>query len=152
MTDDLPRILAALEKVDGVTVASAWPREPPVVPVVLVTLAGERAADHRDDRWYLTELEYYVRVFAAKSGELRRVLAAVDEAMRALGYDLAFRWDEPGEGWRQAAMRYKTSTGALRSLSKIPLNIGDCNQLLCLNATGTSLKINVIRHFIGFEN
>ena len=25
MTDDLPRILAALEKVDGVTVASAWP-------------------------------------------------------------------------------------------------------------------------------
>lgn len=108
MTDDLPRILAALEKVDGVTVASAWPREPPTVPVVLVTLAGERAADHRDDRWYLTELEYYVRVFAAKSGELRRVAAAVDDAMRALGYDLAFRWDEPGEGWRQAAMRYKT--------------------------------------------
>ena len=34
--------------------------------------------------------------------------AAVDDAMRALGYDLAFRWDEPGEGWRQAAMRYKT--------------------------------------------
>ena len=91
MTDDLPRILSALEKVDGVTVTSAWPREPPAVPVVLVTLAGERAADRRDDRWYLTELEYYV-----------------DDAMRALGYDLAFRWDEPGEGWRQAAMRYKT--------------------------------------------
>ena len=108
MTDDLPRILSALEAVDGVTVTSAWPREPPAVPVVLVTLAGERAADRRDDRWYLTELEYYVRVFAAKSGELRRVAAAVDDAMRALGYDLAFRWDEPGEGWRQAAMRYKT--------------------------------------------
>lgn len=108
MTDDLPRILSALEKVDGVTVTSAWPREPPAVPVVLVTLAGERAADRRDDRWYLTELEYYVRVFAAKSGELLRVLAAVDDAMRALGYDLAFRWDEPGEGWRQVAMRYKT--------------------------------------------
>lgn len=75
MTDDLPRILSALEKVDGVTVTSAWPREPPAVPVVLVTLAGERAADRRDDRWYLTELEYYVRVFAAKSGELRRVVA-----------------------------------------------------------------------------
>lgn len=45
MTDDLPRILSALEKVDGVTVTSAWPREPPAVPVVLVTLAGERAAD-----------------------------------------------------------------------------------------------------------
>ena len=85
MTDDLPRILSALEKVDGVTVTSAWPREPPAVPVVLVTLAGERAADRRDDRWYLTELEYYVRVFAAKSGELRRVVAAVDDAMRALG-------------------------------------------------------------------
>ena len=108
MTDDLPRILTALEKVDGVTVTSAWPREPPAVPVLLVTLAGERAADRRDDRWYLTELEYYVRVFAAKSGELRRVAAAVDGVMRALGYDLAFRWDEPGEGWRQAAMRYKT--------------------------------------------
>ena len=54
MTDDLPRILSALEAVDGVTVTSAWPREPPAVPVVLVTLAGERAADRRDDRWYLT--------------------------------------------------------------------------------------------------
>ena len=112
MTDDLPRILSALEKVDGVTVTSAWPREPPAVPVVLVTLAGERAADRRDDRWYLTELEYYVRVFAAKSGELRRVVAAVDGAMRDLGSDLAFRWDEPGEGWRQAAMRPKTRRAA----------------------------------------
>lgn len=73
MTDDLPRILSALEKVDGVTVTSAWPREPPAVPVVLVTLAGERAADRRDDRWYLTELEYYVRVFG---GQKRRAGAA----------------------------------------------------------------------------
>ena len=107
MTDDLPRILAALEAVDGVTVTSAWPREPPAVPVVLVTLAGERAADRRDDRWYLTELEYYVRVFAAKSADMRRVCSAVDDAMSVLGYELTFRWEEPGEGWRQTAMRYR---------------------------------------------
>ena len=106
--EEQTRILTALGRIEGIEATTAWPREPPRKPVALVTLAGERAADRRDDRWYLTELEYYVRVFAAKSGELRRVVAAVDGAMRALGYDLAFRWDEPGEGWRQAAMRYKT--------------------------------------------
>ena len=106
MTDDLPRILGALEQLDGLTVASAWPREPPAVPVVLVTLAGERAADRRDDRWYLTELEYYVRVFAAKSGDLRRVAAAVDDAMRALGYD----WPSAGTSRARAGARRPCAT------------------------------------------
>ena len=106
--EEQARILTALGRIEGIEATTAWPREPPRKPVALVTLAGETTTDRRDDHRYLTELEYYVRVFAAKSGELRRVLAAVDEAMRALGYDLAFRWDEPGEGWRQAAMRYKT--------------------------------------------
>ena len=91
------------------TVTSAWPREPPAVPVVLVTLAGERAADRRDDRWYLTELEYYVRVFAAKSGELRRVVAAVDDAMRALGYD-------PGLPLGRAGRRLAAGGHALQNL------------------------------------
>ena len=52
-------------------------------------------------------LIHILRVFAAKSGELRRVVAAVDDAMSVLGYELTFRWEEPGEGWRQTAMRYR---------------------------------------------
>ena len=48
-----------------------------------------------------------MRVFAAKSADMRRVCSAVDEAMAALGYERTFRWEEPGEGWRQTAMRYR---------------------------------------------
>lgn len=105
--DEQTRILTALACIDGIEATTAWPREPPRVPVALATLAGETTTDRRDDRRYLTELEYYVRVFAAKSAEMRRVCSAVDEAMAALGYERTFRWEETGEGWRQTAMRYR---------------------------------------------
>ena len=105
--DDAPRILEALNGIDGLTVVSAWPREEASGPVALVTLASEVAADRRDDRAYLTALEYYVRVFAAKSGEMREMCAAVDEVMEALGYERVMRWEEPGDGLRQTVMRYR---------------------------------------------
>ena len=107
MTDDTPRIVRALNAVDGLTVTAAWPTEPPSAPVVLVTLAGQSAADRRDDVWYLTEMNYYVRVFAPRRDALMRACDAADAAMRALGYEPVFRWDEPGEGWRQIATRYR---------------------------------------------
>lgn len=108
LKDDAPRILDALRQVEGITVTTAWPKEEPTRPVVLLTLAGDTPADHRDDQEYLTELEYYVRVFAAKAADMRRICAAVQDAMEALGYRRTFRWEEPGEdgGWRQTALRY----------------------------------------------
>ena len=107
MPDDAPRIQDALCQIDGLTVTTAWPREPSQGPVALVTLAGDSPADYRDGRRYLTELEYYVRVFAAKAAVMRAMCAAVNQAMEGLGYERTFRWEEPGEGWRQTAMRYK---------------------------------------------
>lgn len=107
MTDEDTRILTALGGIEGADVVTAWPREPGLIPVVMLTLAGESAADRRDDRIYLIEYEYYVRVFAAKAADLRRVRAAVDDVMDSLGYACVLRWDEPGDGWRQTAMRYR---------------------------------------------
>ena len=105
--EEQARILTALGRIEGIEATTAWPREPPRKPVALVTLAGETTTDRRDDHRYLTELEYYVRVFAANSADMRRVCSAVDDAMSVLGYELTFRWEEPGEGWRQTAMRYR---------------------------------------------
>lgn len=64
--EEQARILTALGRIEGIEATTAWPREPPRKPVALVTLAGETTTDRRDDHRYLTELEYYVRVFAAK--------------------------------------------------------------------------------------
>lgn len=108
LLDDGGRILQALRQAcAGATVTTAWPRESPQRPVILVTLAGDSPADYRDDRRYLTELEYYVRVFAARADDMRRACADVHTALEGLGYELTFRWEEPGEGWRQTALRYK---------------------------------------------
>ncbi len=107
LIDDTLRILNAMRELENVTVTTKWPKGEAKIPVVLVTLAGDRSADRRDDRRYLTELEYYVRVFAAKADDMRCTCAAVHTAMEGLGYELTFRWEEPGEGWRQTAMRYK---------------------------------------------
>lgn len=108
LTDDAPRILTALRTAcPAAEVTTAWPREPPAAPTILVTLAGDSPADWRDDRRYFTELEYLVRVFAAKAADMRAVCGEVHEAMEALGYTLAFRYEEPGDGWRQTALRYK---------------------------------------------
>ena len=76
--EEQARILTALGRIEGIEATAAWPREPPRKPVALVTLAGETTTDRRDDHRYLTELEYYVRVFAAKSADMRRVCSAVD--------------------------------------------------------------------------
>ncbi len=107
LIDDTLRILNAMRELENVTVTTKWPKGEAKIPVVLVTLAGDRSADRRDDRRYLTELEYYVRVFAARADDMRRACADVHTALEGLGYELTFRWEEPGEGWRQTALRYK---------------------------------------------
>lgn len=107
MTDDAPRIAEALRKIDGITVTTAWPKEKPNKTVVLVTLAGDRPVDWRDNKEYLTELEYYVRVFTAKADEMRRVCGMVHKNMEELGYEKSFRWEDEGQDMRQTTLRYK---------------------------------------------
>lgn len=107
LVDDAPRVVEALRAINGVTVGTTWPKAEIRQPYVLITLAGDRSADNRDDQRYLTELEYYIRVFTDKAEAMRRVCNAVHAAMEALGYVLTFRWEEPGEGRRQTALRYR---------------------------------------------
>lgn len=107
LTDDTARILEALRGIPDVTVATKWPVEVIGQPVLLVTLAGDKAVDYRDNRAYLCELEYYVRVFAARGEDMRNAASAAHEAMEALGYTKVFRWEESGEDAHQTVFRYK---------------------------------------------
>lgn len=107
LKDDKPRILAELAKIEGVKQAlSAWPKDWGKLPCVVVSLASNQPVEYRDDREYVTELEYYVRVFAAKEAERADVASKVDDAMLSLGYTRGMHYEEDGEGIRQMAMRY----------------------------------------------
>ena len=108
LIDDKPRILAALAAVWGVKKAlPAWPKTWAELPCVVVTEAGNKPVDYRDDKIHVVELEYYVRVFTETAQERSTIASAVDDAMGALGYRRSFSWEEDGEGGRQKALRYK---------------------------------------------
>ena len=54
---------------EGVTVTTAWPKEEPKGRWCCLP-GGDSPADHRDDQEYLTELEYYVRIFTVKAEDM----------------------------------------------------------------------------------
>ncbi|MDD3410517.1 MAG: hypothetical protein PHY12_06875 [Eubacteriales bacterium] len=100
-------ILSALRALEGVKlVATNWPKALDTTPCVLLMQAGESAADYRDDAEYLTEIEWYVRVFCKKDEQQRTLCRAVHEAMEALGYRRTFRWDEGAADVRQTVFRF----------------------------------------------
>lgn len=108
LLDDKPRVLAALEQIPGVTEAlPAWPKDFARVPVIVVTEAGQEVADRRDDRRYLQQLEYYVRVFAKGTAQLTRIADAADDVMTELGYELTFAWEDDSAEVRQKVLRYR---------------------------------------------
>ena len=101
-------IKEALKAIPNVKlVDTKWPEQFKTTPCIIFNLAGETGEDFRDDKEYLTELEWYVRVFAAKEADLWAIADAAKEAMEGLGYVRTFRWEEPGTGIRQVAIRMK---------------------------------------------
>lgn len=110
LLDDKPRILAALGALPNVKAALPdWPESWQKLPCVVVTESANQAAEYRDDEEHITELEYYVRVFARSSADRAVTASAVDDTMRELGYRRTFAWEEEnnGGGVRQKAMRYR---------------------------------------------
>ena len=100
------RIKTALWNVAGVKlVTTDWPKQFNTTPCIVLTMAGEQGADFRDDKEYLTEQEWYVRVFSAKEPELLKVADGAQAAMEELGYARNLRWEEPGDAIRQVAIR-----------------------------------------------
>ena len=100
-------VKATLGEIAGVKlVATTWPKQFKELPCILLTMAGEKGADFRDDEEYLTEIEWYVRVFAVKEDNLLAVADAAQTAMQQLGYVRNLRWEEPGADLRQVALRF----------------------------------------------
>ena len=65
MTDHKEIIKTALEDITGLgSISDSWPTAKTKLPAIVVDLASEQGADRRDDKRYLTEIEFYVRIFA----------------------------------------------------------------------------------------
>jgi len=91
------RIGQALTIVRGVKcVTRGWPTamDSDTLPCIVVQKAGEKSADRRDDREYLTEVEYYIRVFSKSASEADRVAADALGVVEGLGYERVFGWEE----------------------------------------------------------
>ena len=108
LIDEKPRIIRALSDIPGLARAlPAWPDDWAALPCIVVSEASNMPADHRDDRERITELEYYVRVFAKRAEQIAQVASAVDDIMQDLGYSRNMVWDDDSAEVRQKVMRYR---------------------------------------------
>ena len=104
----ITRVEEALKAIDGICVTRGWPKDFASLPCVAVSLAGESKIDRRDDRAYLIEVEYYLRVFTDTNKQMDALLGSVDNAMEAIGYEQSFFWGEDDATMKQTVLRYKT--------------------------------------------
>lgn len=107
--EEIERIVEALSGLEGVrTVTRGWPKQETALPCIAVQLASEQGSEYRDDSEYLTELEYYVRVFARTAAEVDGLIPRLRESMDELGYQRGFAWEDADERVHQRVERYKT--------------------------------------------
>lgn len=104
---EIARILDALKGIPGLTVTRGWPKDFVRLPCAAVSLASDNAADHRDDARYLTELEFYIRVFGDTNRQVDTVLPQINQAVEGLGYERTFLWEETDGSIRQTVLRYR---------------------------------------------
>lgn len=110
VNQELERVRQALGGIPTVKqVATSWPKALEATPLILLLQAGESAEDYRDDGEYLTEVEWYVRVFCKREEQQRSICGAVYDTMTALGYVRTFRWDESAADVRQTVFRFQTT-------------------------------------------
>lgn len=110
-TEALAYALAETPEVRSVT--RGWPQAftQDTLPCIALALAGEQGIDYREDKEYLTETEYYVRVFAKGTAQMDRIARAVARTMEALGYVRALQWEDFSEDVKQTAFRYRRVGG-----------------------------------------
>lgn len=107
--DDKARIRAELLLIPGVARALlSWPEDWEQLPTIVISEASNRPWDNRDDQEYITELEYYIRVFADKASEIVEISSAVDDKMVELGYERHMTYEDDSAEVRQKALRYRT--------------------------------------------
>ena len=107
MTDYKEEIKAALEDVPGLkSLSDSWPDTETELPAIVIDLASEKGADRRDDKRYMTELVYYVRIFADTSQEAQAIFVAVKPRMENLGYENVFKFDQNLAGAKQMVTRF----------------------------------------------
>ena len=97
--------LSDLEGVKSVT--RGWPKSYARLPCIAISKAADTPTEHRDDREYAAELEYYIRVFADKAVQADSLAEMVDQAMEELGYARTFSYDDDESDIRICAMRYR---------------------------------------------
>lgn len=100
-------ICARLRQVDGVArVTRGWPAGLERLPCIAVSKAADTPVGFRDDRAYITRLEYYIRIFADSAAQTDALAGAVDAAMEELGYMRTLAYDSDEQDVRMAALRY----------------------------------------------
>lgn len=101
-------IIDALATISGVKkVSESWPEGTNNIPCITIDMAGNRPTDYRDDKPYVREVEFYIRLFAKARADFLKIGLEIERIMEGLGYDQSFQWEEPGAGIRQLAFRYK---------------------------------------------
>jgi hypothetical protein len=113
MIDHESKIKDALEGIPGLkSLSSSWPDDTTAFPAIVVDLAAEQTTRWYNDRPYLTELQYYVRLFARNKDDLRRMLTETDTRMAAIGYERVFRFEQNDANVKQWVTRYLTTVSA----------------------------------------
>lgn len=100
----------ALSQIEGVkSVTRGWPRSlaSANLPCIAIQKAAETPADYRDDRERVTELEYYIRIFADQFAQVDAIAPAVYDKMEALGYQRTMTYDADDSRVRICHMRYR---------------------------------------------
>lgn len=106
--NEAPAIKERLSRIDGVaSVTRGWPRSFAHLPCLAIAKAADTPVDFADDREYLTELEYTVRIFAQRIEEMDRLEGDVDEAMQELGYTRTACYEDDNAEVRMTALRYR---------------------------------------------
>lgn len=106
--NEAEKIKSRLAGIPGVaSTTRGWPRADAMLPCIAVTKAADTPTEFRDDREYLAELEYYIRIFTERASVADRIAEDVDAAMEDMGYLRTFSYDDDTGEVRIAAMRYR---------------------------------------------
>lgn len=110
MIDHEEKIIEALVDIPGLKhVGDTYPEGLADVPSIIVELASDRVVDWRDDKPYLRELEYYLRLYGASKRTMRRILAEMDSRMDAIGYWRIFRREQSDADVKLWNTTYRTN-------------------------------------------
>lgn len=108
--NEAEQLKEALQQLHGVkSVTRGWPKAltEQTLPCIAISKAADTPMDFRDDRAYLAELEYYIRIFADRATQVDELAPLVDEEMTRQGYARTFAYDDDNADIRIQTMRYR---------------------------------------------